>query len=137
LDLSKSRVPEPQALSASGVADVRKEVQKVGGPLASTAFKQLLAGEIDLYVANLCPTDRLRWSNPSFKSSLKSMGQILAREQIRLGDFSTVETTFARLRTQRLPEARMAGAPESTREVNAVYGRDMGKLCLRALDIGA
>jgi hypothetical protein len=125
--------------SGSEVSKMRQEVLSKGDRMAKDAFAQLASGQVDVYVANLCPRERQTWSNPTLKGSLKSMGQLLTNDQLKLG--RQTEASMDSLSYKAVPEPGHAswnnpGGPRM-RNVRAFFGRDLGQLCLRALDIGA
>jgi hypothetical protein len=125
--------------SANDVAKLRLEVQANGDRMARDAFEQLVSGRADVYVANLCPRERKLWSNPTMKGSIRSMGATLVSDKWRLGrqtEASMDSLTYAALQDPSVVMPK-AGTPVRVRTVRAHFGRDLGKLCLRVLDIGA
>lgn len=138
LNLPSNTVGGGQSYSGSDVAKMRQEVQNNGTPLARDAFERIVGGQIDVYVANLCPREREQWSNPTLKGSISAMGKILAGEQLRLG-----RQTEATMDSLSFVAVQMPGqgtidtsVKPRMRSVHAHFGRDMGRLCLRVLSFG-
>lgn len=136
MKLPGSGGPGGTTYTASEVAKLRDEVQNRGHGLAREAWQQLLAGQVDVYVANLCPRERQSWSNPQLKGSLKSMGALLAKENMRFGR-QTDATQDSLSFTAFQEPFPTDGRPPRTRTLRAHFGRELGQLCLRVLDIGA
>ena len=125
--------------SAADVAKLRMEVQNKGPRLARDAFDRLASGNVGLYAANLCPRERQQWSNPSLQGSLSAMGRALASDGLKLGRQTEVmmdSLTFIAV-PEPGPRAHDSNVKPPMRTVRAFFGRDLGQLCLRALDIGA
>jgi hypothetical protein len=128
-----------QSISAIDSAKMRQEVLSKGDRLAKDAYEQLASGQVDVYVANLCPRERKSWANPTLKGSLKSLGALLANDQLKLG--RQTEASMNSLSYIAVPEPghpgwNNPGGPRK-RTVRAHFGHDLGQLCLRVLDIGA
>jgi hypothetical protein len=128
-----------QTYSGSEVAKLRKEVIDKGTPLARDAFERMAAGKVDVYVANLCARERELWSKPTLMSSLTAMGKILASDRMKIGrqtDATMDSLSFIAVQEPG-PVAHDSSVKPRMRTVRAHFGRDMGQLCLRTLDIGA
>jgi Domain of unknown function (DUF4124) len=124
--------------SAGDVAKMRLEVQNKGPRLARDAFDRLASGNVGLYAANLCPRERQQWSNPSMQGSLSAMGRALASDGLKLGRHTEVMMDSMTFIAVQDPGARGhdSNAKPRMRTVRAHFGRDLGQLCLRVLDIG-
>lgn len=120
--------------SSSEASKMRRQVELEGPLLVKDAYERLTSGRIDEYVAGLCPRSRTAWSAPTLKASLKSLGASLAQDRIRFGrqtDASADSLTFAGIEE---PVGGNSRRPQ-TRTVRAYFERDLGQLCLRALDV--
>lgn len=127
---------DPGSFSASDTVK-RKELLSVKGPpVARAAFGYLVSGQIDVYVANLCPRDRAHWSNPVLKQSLKATGLDLARRKAQFGrttDTGLSDMSFVALEDPYATSA--SGRPIKTLKVNASFDWDLGQICLRAMTV--
>jgi hypothetical protein len=125
--------------SAGEVKKMQQELEGKGRHMVREAYGHLASGNVDVYVANLCPRERQQWSNPTLKVSLRAMGKVLASDRLTLG--RQTDVTMDSLSFLALPEpgpvAHDSTVKPRTRTVRAFFGREMGQLCLRALDIGA
>lgn len=125
--------------SAGEVKKMQQELEGKGRHMVREAYGHLASGNVDVYVANLCPRERQQWSNPTLKGSLRAMGKVLASDRLTLG--RQTDVTMDSLSFLALPEpgpvAHDSTVKPRTRTVRAFFGREMGQLCLRALDIGA
>jgi hypothetical protein len=127
--------PAGGGYSGTDVTKMRQQVQNEGPRLAREAFDRLKSGRIDEYVANLCPTERTRYNNPSIKGSLKNEGARLAAEKVELPpqpkDVQVQSLVFEAWHDPFGPR-NTAVAPKKSR-VDVAFGRDLGQLCLRAM----
>jgi len=139
MNLPSNNMGAGQAYSGSEVAKLRKEIIDKGTGMARDAFERIASGKADVYVANLCPRERELWSKPTLKGSVSAMGKLLASERLRLG--RQTDATMDSLSFVAVEEpgavAHNTTVKPRMRTVRAHFGRDMGQLCLRVLDIGA
>jgi hypothetical protein len=127
--------PQGGAYSGTDLTKMRQQVQNEGPRLARESFDRLKSGRIDEYVANLCPTERKSFGNPTIKGSLKAEGANLASGKFefmgRPVDTQTLSQVFEAW--QDPFGARDTSKPPKRMRVNVTYGRDLGQLCLRAM----
>lgn len=123
--------------TASQSAKARQEIEGKGWRLASEAYERLSSGRIDVYVANLCPRERTQWNNPSLKGSLAALGKVLASDNLRPAGPTDVTETWLSFVVRPEFKGGDTSIKPRQRTVRAHFGREMGELCLRVLDVGA